>query len=509
MEPSPAPSTASLLRAIETNPLDLRAYCTLAGVYMATGEFHKAGITLRRVIEIDPFHHEAWQRLGIAHSNEGEWPSAVEALAEACALDPTDATSRVAYGLALIATQDLRAAAEVRDTLLERFPGRAESYLIAGHISKIHGRFDEAAQHYRRALELDPRQTEAIFNLVDLSPPEPSDPFTANLEKLRQDPALSHRQSANLHFALARIYERAAQVERAFAAYSQANAAAAAMLGELGNAYDPRRAEEETRQIIERFPSEILAQPLEPLDLELKLIFVVGMPRSGTTLVERILSSCPGVSTGGELPFMQRCLSNLLARGLRLDDARQRQLLLNCREEYLDGLFERELDDGYVIDKLPVNFSALGLIRLLFPDALMIHCARDPVATCWSLYCAHFGTHLAYYTSLEHLVHYYRNVYCRSMAHWRRVLGSQIVDVQYERLVANPEHEVRELLKQCSLPWDDACLNFHRNEQPIYTANMQQARLPFTTESIARWRPFEQQLTPLLEGLRGTAPELA
>ena len=167
---------------------------------------------------------------------------------------------------------------------------------------------------------------------------------------------------------------------------------------------------------------------LEPLELDLKLLFIVGMPRSGTTLVERILSSHPQVSAGGELTFMQDCLTKLLASrqaagrtgSIDLADEADRNALLELRESYLDRLFERDLDSEYVTDKLPANFSALGLIRLLFPDARIVHCIRDPVAVCWSLYSAHFGVHVPYNASLDYLVHYYGNVYTKWMTHWRR-----------------------------------------------------------------------------------------
>src|SRR5262249_24420160 len=169
------------------------------------------------------------------------------------------------YAMALIATQDLRRAVEVRNTLLQRFSAASESHLIAGHIGKVRGEFAEAKDSYRRAIDIDPLQTEAIFNLVDISPPSTSDPLTKRLENLAGDDSFSPRQKTNLSFALARIYERAGEVARAFSAYEQANSALDAMLRSLGLAYDRQALEEDTDEIIKLFSADIVTPPLPPL----------------------------------------------------------------------------------------------------------------------------------------------------------------------------------------------------------------------------------------------------
>ncbi|MGH8250573.1 MAG: tetratricopeptide repeat-containing sulfotransferase family protein [Steroidobacteraceae bacterium] len=500
----------SLIRSIEADPMDLPAYCMLARSYESSGEFRKAELTLRRAIEIDPLHHEAWLQLGILYTDLGDWGSSVDAFEQACALNPGDPTSHIGHGLTLIATKNIEGAMRVCTTLLGKFSDRSESHLIEGHIRKTQGLSEKAAESYRRALQVDAHQSEALFNLVDLFPPAPSDPLTERLEQLRRNPSLSQGEAANVCFALARIYETGGQVEMAFTLLQEANVAASAMMRRLGNAYSPGDIDDETRELVETFTVEVFASQLEPLDLNLRLIFVVGLPRSGTTLVEQILGSHTHIITGGELPFMQECLSKLLAgrrfRGkhgpLDLEDDEERRLLLRLREEYLDRIFERELDGEYVIDKLPANFGSLGLIRVLFPNAILIHCTRDPIATCWSMYSANFGIHLPYYTSLEHLVHFCRN-YQKLMTHWESVLRSEIVPVSYEGLVLDPETGIRELVRSCGLPWEDACLKFYASKLPIYTVSAQQARQRIFTSSVSRWRKFEQYLSPLIDGLSG------
>jgi tetratricopeptide (TPR) repeat protein len=491
----------SLIKLIASNPLDVPVYLRLAGVYQSAGEFRKAELTLRRAIEIDALRPEAWTQLGSLYSTLGDWRAAADSFAQAVTLDAVDAATLANYGMALIGAQDARTADTVCRTLLDKFPGRSEGHLLAGHLSKIRGKVEQATESYGRALQHDPRQTDAMFNLVELSPPELTDPLTERLETLRRDPSLSVGQLANVQFALARIYEHAGQLDRCFALLQEANATTEALMRRSGHGYDPKRQEEDAGRLIAMFDSAALATQLTPLEIELKMIFIVGLPRSGTTLVDRILSSHSRVTSGGELPFMQDCLVQLRGGGIDVRVPAQRQLLEQLREQYVDAIFERELDAEYVIDKLPANFSAVGLIRMLFPDAVIVHCTRDPIATCWSLYSANFGTHLSYYTSFEHLVHYYK-VYSRLMAHWNRVFGSTIVTVEYEKLVADPERRIRELLAACGLVWEDACLNSCSNDQPIYTASMQQARRPIYTESIDRWRKFEKHLAPLINGLR-------
>jgi tetratricopeptide (TPR) repeat protein len=500
LKPDQMQASKSLLRTIEANPLDVSAYCKLAGIYESAGEHRKANLTLRRGLEIDPFHQEAWTRLGIHHMNEGEWRSAVDAFERSSVISPMDASGWIGGGMASIASQDLRTACRMRDTLLAKFADRPETHVIAGHISKIQGNFAAASDSYRRALALSPEQADALYNLVDLHPPPPTDPLTGRLESLLRKPSLPDRECAMGRFALARIYENAGSIDRAFALYRGANAAAAAMMQGSGNAYVARDAEDEVEKTIGMFSQTAVNDPLEPLDIGIRLIFIVGMPRSGTTLTERILSNHSQVSAGGELPFMQECLTKL--RNGPGSSENQRKFLRRLRNEYLDALFELELDGDFVTDKLPANFSALGLIRILFPEAMIVHCIRDPIATCWSLYTSYFDSHLSYHTAFDNLVHFHNKIYARYMRHWAGIEEMNMINVEYDGLVADPESRIRELVLRCGLPWEAACLDVQGNDQPIFTASVAQARQPIYSTSLARWRKFERHLRPLTEGIR-------
>jgi tetratricopeptide (TPR) repeat protein len=500
---------ALLKKSIAANPRDIGAYCELAEAFEAGGEPGKAEATLLRAIEVAPLAVQPWRRLGRLYSRRQNLRGAVDAFERACALDPHDVDSRVGYGWALMANQDLDAARAACQSVLRAAPGQPDAELMAGHIHNILGHAAEAAQAYRRSLQAEPRRTDALYHLVDLEPPAPGSELALCLRSRSEEAGQPPRDVANVNFALARIHEAAGDVEEAMARYGVANAAAAEVMKSLGVDYDPARAEEDTARKMAMFPAETFRHALEPLEIDLKLVFVVGMPRSGTTLVERILGSHPQVTAGGELTALQDGLARL--PGLRhaanrhgaldLADETDRRLLLELREDYVDRLFERDLDGDYVTDKLPANFSALGLVRLLFPDAQIVHCVRHPVAVCWSLYTAHFGVHVPYNASFEHLAHYHENVYRKWMGHWDGILRGDIVEAVYERLVADPDGETRRLVAACGLPWDDACLSSHRNEDAIFTANLRHGRRPVFTESVDRWRKFSAYLEPLTSRL--------
>jgi tetratricopeptide (TPR) repeat protein len=465
-------------------------------------------LVLRQAIEIAPLTRDTWVRLGRLLSTLAKWPSAIDAFEHAGALGPATADDSICVAFALLANQDLQQAERLSNELLDSFPQRAESHLIAGHIGKVQGHFGDAEARYQAALGLDPALTEAAYHLADLAPPECSDRLTQELEAKRNAAALSPGQRADVLFALARIYEHADRVDATFHALMEANGAAQEAMTHAGQAYDPAEIAGQASEIVATFSAGVFPCPLEPIDLGTKLIFIVGLPRSGTTLIDRILSSHPRVISGGELPFMYECLERYLsarrAAGRRgavaLADASERQLLIAAREEYLDRIFERDLDADFVIDKLPANFAAVGLIRMLFPDAVVVHCRRDPMATCWSLFRSHFGTHASYSTTFAHLAHYYK-IYAGLMAHWNSVVQASLTEVRYEQIVSEPERAIRRLLDACGLEWAEACQRFEENASPVYTASLQEVRQPLHPRSISRWQKFSRHLASLAQEL--------
>jgi len=500
---------ASLEQLIRSSPDTVDAYHRLAAVYLAHGELRRAELTLRRAIEIEPLNPKSWRLQGTLAGRAGKWTDSATAFQSAVRCNEKDLSIGLSYAESLIRAQKLSGAEQAVQRILEVAPKASGAHLLVGHIAKIRGLTHRAVSSYRRALELDPECVEAIFNLTEIAVPSPSDPLTEQLVRLRDDSRLPDEQMINVHFALGRIYEAAHRVADAFAAYQAANTLTGACAQGTLDEYDRKPHERLVTELRETFPTSAAIAGLEPLGIQSRLIFIVGLPRSGTTLVERILGSHSRVCSGGELPFMHHCLTSLLSwrresgddGALDTGSAASRSFLRQLREYYIDRIFEYGLDADYVIDKLPANFQSVGLIRLLFPTALIVHCLRDPLATCWSLYRSNFGAHLSYYTRFDHLAHYHRRIYTPVMSHWQTLLGGGITEVKYENLVTRFAEEAARVVTGCELEWEGGCAEFYRNANPVYTASMVQCRSPIYHTALERWRPFEPYLRPLIQEL--------
>jgi hypothetical protein len=500
----PREAARLLVDSLRSREPSLDTLRLLADIRGSLGDKKGEAAALRELLTLRPLDAELWGRLGLVQATIGRWDDAWRAYRQAIQLRPGDCSHWEGLASSALASQRFDAAAETLEQILARCSARASSQLVAGHIYKVSGDLAKAIAAYGRALAIAPESSEAIYNCFELSPPDPDDPLVRRAERLAAEASTADVERVNLGFALGRVYEAAQRYHEAFEHYQIANAAAARVMLSRGIGYSPEATEEWVTNTIARYPRDSFSQPVEPLPFDLRMIFVVGMPRSGTTLVEQVLSAHPLVRSGGELTFTVDCDAVYLRQreelGLKgpIDpkDDRERTALVRAREIYLDKLFERGLDSDYVCDKLPGNFARLGLIRLMFPDALVIHCKRHPMATCWSLFTANFAVHDPYYNSLGHLAHYYR-CYQRLMSHWLAVLTPRPVELVYEDLVQSPELHIRGLLEESGLPWDDRCLASHEYQRPIATASHRQARMPIYTTSIERWKPFEAKLGPI------------
>jgi hypothetical protein len=454
---------------------------------------------------IDPKDALGWKRLGFECSELGDWSRARQAFDQSLTFSADDAEALVGLAMALLAQQDLPQLEKVSRDLVNRYPNLAHSHLVSGHLNKILGNRVRAVESYRTALELSPMMTDAMFNLCDLEPPSLTDPLFIRMEQISRT-EINTRDRVNICFALARTLESAGIYAHAFEYFAAGNRAVRAMMRDRGIVYDQSAGSRSVERICTWYTPGALSRPLKRLPLDIRMIFIVGLPRSGTSLVEQILASHSEVAGGGESPLMQRCLREYERRRCEFsasepidtNDAREVALLEATRERYLEGIFARDLDKKFVTDKLPGNFFALGLIRLLFPDALIVHCRREPIAVCWSLYTAHFGTHEPYYNSFEDLAHYHA-LYCGVMKHWRAVLSPPMIEICYEDLVSAGDEGIRRFVADCGLTWEDACLNFYELSRPVYTASQLQVRRPIYQGALSRWRNYERQIEPLID----------
>jgi tetratricopeptide (TPR) repeat protein len=320
----------------------------------------------------------------------------------------------------------------------------------------------------------------------------------ALLEKAMLLPKLDH-ELRTMHFALAKLYDSMKEYDQSFQHSVAAHRFQRAV-------YDPEQNKRKFDELIAVFNAENLAHFPRSTNHSRLPVFIVGMPRSGTSLVEQILASHPQVYGAGELEdvhgmavTLATMLGGKTAYPQCLTDAKRRHLD-ELAQRYLAKLSKFSRTAIRVTDKMPHNFMVLGLIELLFPGAHIIHCKRDPVDTCLSIYGLEFNANHPYADNLEHLGAYYLE-YRRLMEHWKSVLSVPILEVKYEELVADQEGISRQMVEFCDLPWDERCLNFHQAERVVTTHSYDQVRRPIYKQSVARWKNYESHLTPLIEAL--------
>lgn len=364
------------------------------------------------------------------------------------------------------------------------------------------GRMSEALAAAGRALEIAPNHLGALYHLTQMKAFSAGDPDLLALEKLAgEENAVSEESTHFLYFALAKAYEDVGDYDRAFTYLEQANTLRRKQV--KYNVEEDIRVMDETAQVF----TDALLSSLGSVGSESELpILIVGMPRSGTTLVEQILASHPAVHGAGELELLRQlavAVGVLNEEGavfpagalhLGADDFRR------LGEGYVGRLQALAPDATRITDKLPFNFLYLGMARLMLPRASIIHCVRDPIDTCLSCYKSNFAT-VPVSFDLEDLGRYYR-AYEKLMAHWSRTLPpGSILEVNYERLVDDVEQGARQIISHCGLEWDDRCLDFHSTKRVVQTWSFAQVRRPIYRNAIGRWRRYENHLGPLVAGL--------
>ena len=378
-------------------------------------------------------------------------------------------------------------------------PDLAEIHNNLGNALKVQGKFAQAAARFDQALALRPDQTEALYDRSDLKTFGRHDLDLVRLESLAADTGrLPAGKMLYVHFALGKALEDTGDYRRAFEHFLRANA-----LKRREVEYHEAAFQQTFRLVAELFDARLLDRFDRVGDPSPTPIFIVGMPRSGTTLVEQILASHPLVHAGGELTNLANvveAVSDSAGRPISfpqcvrmLDADRLRQM----GRDYLASLPAPPDGKSRMTDKAPIHFFYVGLIHLILPGARIIHITRDPIDTCVSCFTRLF-TDLPFSYDLAELGRYYR-AYHELMGHWRSVLPARtMLDVKYEDVVEKLEEQARRLIDYCGLPWDDRCLNFHQTERPIATASNVQVRRPLYRSSIARWRRYEAFLQPLL-----------
>jgi tetratricopeptide (TPR) repeat protein len=382
-------------------------------------------------------------------------------------------------------------------------PDHAEAHNSRGILLANHGKMPEAEKMFVKAVELKPDFAAPWFNLVNIRKYQDADNADAShIRQLLDQPGASPDDLDQLNFALGKIYDDCGRYDEAFACFQAAN--------QIRNRQARYQADEIARVtdgIMKVFTKDTLAQPFAFASDNQSPLFIVGMPRSGTTLLASSLSNHRSIATAGELPTLSDFATRLpgLIESGRGDTPAAMQITPASAKRLIHD-YERRLrrDTGsearFVIDKNPLNFRNLGLISILFPKARIIHCTRQPMDACLSNYFQRFPLFMSYSFDLRNIGHFYAE-YARLMAHWRQLPALNMIEISYEDMIFNTEKTARTMLDFLGLDWDERCLAPHTNPCPVETASQWQVRQPIYVHSVGRWQHYEEHLAPLKEVL--------
>lgn len=522
---------AHFREAVRLSPGFAKGHFHLGLCSEIVGQPEEARKSYERAIRLDPLHAEAFYRIGRMLSEQAELEQAEAYIRRSVEIKPDYVDGLIGLGT-LIATRangadDFIAARGYVSSALSHKPREARIFFALGRIAHHQAMYEDAIEQYDRALSLRPDYSEATackasvlerMGLVDrgreiIAPflqvaetnPELALANAAlargNGEKRRAIDILAksaEREKTrglqiDIQFALGKLFDDLGDYDQAFHSFSRANTLDTGLFDADKNALWFER-------IMQVYSAEKMKGLNRAPGNDARPVFIVGMPRSGTSLVEQIIASHPAAYGAGELTRISE-ITQALPRLAVSDknfpdcvDALESDVLQTMADQYLDLIGKLAGPDAErVTDKMPHNFVCLGLIEQLFPGARVIHCVRDPLDTCLSIYFEKFNKQHLYANNLEHLGIYYKQ-YLQLMDHWRSVLTLPFCELKYEDLVANQELHTRQLIDFCGLPWDDRCLRFYESERVVATPSYNQVKKPLYKKSVARWKHYERHI---------------
>ena len=499
------PEAESLLRAhLRSHPSDVAAIRMFAELAARLGRLGDAENLLARCLELAPGFTAARHNYAVVLHRQGRSAEALQEVERLLATDPRNPGLRSLQAAALARLGEYHRSIAVYEGILADYPGQAKIWMSLGHAFKTAGRQSDCIAAYGRAIELSPSLGEAWWSLANLKTYRfaQGEVETMSAQLDREDLPVEDR--LHFHFALGKALEDAGEHATAFEHYAAGN--------RLHRATLPYRAEE-TTALVERSRALFTPQFLEPRrDSGCPAgdpIFVVGLPRSGSTLIEQVLASHPAVEGTMELPDLLAIVRDLGGGRRRSEPSRYPEVLAELEPSALRDLGERYLertriqrktDRPFFIDKMPNNWAHVGLIQMILPNARIVDARRHPLSCCFSAFKQHFARGQGFTYDLDDLARYYRD-YVDLMAHFDAVLPGRVHRVHYERMVEDTEGEVRRLLVYCGLDYDERCLRFYENERAVRTASSEQVRSPIYRHGVDHWRNYEPWLEPLRQAL--------
>lgn len=490
------------LKALSIEPQNFNALMNLAGIYSHVRDFKNASECYRQVIAHNPNAIEAYLNLARVLTEIGALNEAKILCQKVIKLNPKLIQAQYHLGKILVLKGEHSEAERVFNSVIAYNSDYIEARYELANLLKSQGKFNEAKRHYLQIIKQRQVYTQAHFSYSTIHKyKNKQDKHLYEMLELYNKAHLQTENKIQLLFALSKAFEDIKEYEQAFHYLK------------LGN--DLRFQKFNYRidgdkllidSIVKNFSSEIFSNFKLDSEKSAKPIFVVGMPRSGTSLVEKIISSHSEVYAAGEIDYFFKLATNsflnqstdYLFTGLNSYTKSTFEML---GQEYLRKINLLQANSEHITDKMPLNVLMIGLIKLVLPNAKIIHCVRDPIDNCLSIFKQNFATDNYQFAYNLKTLGQYHNQYTRLMTHWHEVMPGSVYDIAYESLIENPEIEIRKLIQSCDLEWQDNCVNFYRTKGTVKTASAYQVRQPLYKSSVRLWEKYQEFLSPLITEL--------
>ena len=488
---------------LQRNPKHVDAMRMLADIGARLNILEDAEFLLESAVAFEPEHISARLEYIQILRKRQKYEAALEQAKLLYDRDPEDVVFQSNLAIESMHTNRFEQAFALFDRVLEKQPNDPATLTSRGHALKTYGKQEDAVASYRRAYSSMPEHGEAWFGLANLKTYRFTDDEVRTMQREEAGDRLSHNARAQVCFSLGKAFEDREDYEQAFEYYRRGNE-----LKRIQSRYDADQMTEEFAAQIDVCTPELFAEKGGKGHPAPDPIFIVGLPRAGSTLLEQIIASHSQVDGTLELPNILALAHRLRRRKQVTDESQYPQVLRDLTEEQLKTFGEKFIADTRVhradapffIDKMPNNFRHIGLIKLILPNAKIIDARRAPLSCCFSGFKQLFAEGQEFTYGLTEIGRYYHD-YVHLMRHWHEVLPGEILHVQYEDVIADTETQVRRILDYLGLPFEEACLEFHKTKRVVRTASSEQVRQPINTKGLEAWKPFEPWLDPLKAAL--------
>ncbi len=497
-----------LREILKREPDEVTALRMLGSLATEANKWGAAERLLQRAVELAPDFILAWNDLATLYLQQEVFDKALDHVEHAIQLDPKLPFAQVIRGNVLSKAQRHEEALASYREALDLSPGHGGALSGIGHVLKTIGRQDESIAAYRECIRAHPALGEAYWSLANLKTFEFDDEEVRVMQHMVEDDELADEPKVNFYLSLGKHFENCSDYDRAFEHYRLGNE-----LRRTHETYDPVQTQVIHDRIIEVFTPEFLANRADCGDPSFGPILIVGLPRSGSTLIEQILASHSQVEGTMELPDLSRLIRDINRN--RKDGQEYPEVLAQLSQQDFASLGQKYLETtqryrtgkAWFVDKMPNNFASIGFLHLILPNAKVINARRHPLDSCMGCYKQLFYKGQSFTYDQFELGQYYLQ-YQRIVDHWHAVLPGKVLDLQYEDMVLDQENQTRRLLEYCGLTWEDQCLRFYETDRAINTASSEQVRQPIYTKALNYWRHYEDHLGELIEILEPLLKDL-